>query len=108
MSLSRSGRSVFVLLPDPVLGVPLALVEKTPLRVQSALLQDFLLQPVFVGSQGRRLSLLPVSLPLRLLLHPSQSTPSLVKLILQTRALRSTRGCRFGGHLLRLVLLLHR
>lgn len=106
VSLSGSGSSLFILLPDPVLGVPLALLKKAPLCVQSALFQDFFLQPMFVSSQRRYLSLLSVPLPLCLLLSPSQSAPSLMELFLQTRAVRSTRRGGFRHHLFFPLLLL--
>lgn len=96
----------FGLLPDAVLHVPLALLQKIPLRVHSALFQDLLLQPMLVGPQGSYLSLLPVTLPLCLLLSSSQPTPGLTKLLHQTRAPRAAQWCSFACHLLLFVVLL--
>lgn len=94
--------------PHLFLGVPLALLEETPLCIQSALLQHFLLQPMLVSSQGCNLPLLPVTLPLCLLLYPGQSTAGLLELVLQAGTVGSGRGRSFGGRLFFLVSLLHR
>ncbi|TNN69354.1 hypothetical protein EYF80_020355 [Liparis tanakae] len=100
--------AVLALRPGGVRREEKARRREAPLGAQPALLQDFLLQPVLVGPQGRRFPLLPLALPLRLLLHAGQSRPGLTELLLQTGALRPPGGRGFGVLRLLLVLLLDR